>query len=53
MAQVGEANRKDVRNAVVAAKAQPAWAKKFHLTDNRSTHIKRTSTSENEASPIG
>ena len=29
MAQVGEANRKDVRNAVeVAAKAQPAWAKK-------------------------
>ena len=29
MAQVGEANRKDVRNAVeVATKAQPAWAKK-------------------------
>lgn len=29
MAQVGEANRKDVRNAVeAAAKAQPAWAKK-------------------------
>ena len=29
MAQVGEANRKDVRNAVeVAAKAQPGWAKK-------------------------
>ena len=29
MAQVGEANRKDVRNAVeVAAKAQPSWAKK-------------------------
>lgn len=29
IAQVGEANRKDVRNAVeVATKAQPAWAKK-------------------------
>ena len=29
MAQVGESNRKDVRNAVdVALKAQPAWAKK-------------------------
>merc|ERR1719340_517462 len=29
MAQVGEANRKDIRNAVeVAAKAQPAWAKR-------------------------
>jgi len=29
MAQVGESNRKDVRNAVeAAAKAQPAWAKK-------------------------
>ena len=29
MAQVGEGNRKDVRNAVeVAAKAQPGWAKK-------------------------
>ena len=29
MAQIGESNRKDVRNAVeAAAKAQPAWAKK-------------------------
>merc|ERR1712066_987260 len=29
MAQVGEGNRKDIRNAVeVAAKAQPGWAKK-------------------------
>ena len=29
MAQVGESNRKDVRNAVeVARKAQPGWAKK-------------------------